>query len=60
MLYSDATRFVEKAKKAGTNAILQSWDDITHVFQGLRYELIPEAKDAISKIADFTNQLFRI
>ena len=60
MLYSDATRFVEKAKKAGTNAILQSWDDMSHVFQGLIYELIPEAEDAISKIADFTNQLFKI
>ena len=60
ILYSDATRFVEKAKKAGTNAILQTWDDMTHVFQGLRYELIPEVKDAINKIADFTNQLFKI
>jgi len=60
MLYSDATRFVEKAKKAGVNAILQSWDDMTHVFQGTRYELLPEAKDAINKIADFTNQLFKI
>jgi acetyl esterase/lipase len=60
MLYSDATRFVEKAKKAGTNAILQSWDDMTHVFQGLSDELIPEAKDSINKIADFTNQLFKI
>ena len=60
MLYSDATRFVEKAKKAGTKAILQTWDDMTHVFQGLIHEHIPEAKDAINKIADFTNQLFRI
>jgi len=60
MLYSDATRFVEKAKKARTDAILQSWDDMMHVFQGTRYELIPEAKDAISKIADFTNKLFKI
>ena len=60
MLYSDATRFVDKAKKAGTNAILQSWDDMMHVFQGTRYELIPEVKDAISKIADFTNQLFSL
>jgi len=60
MLYSDAIRFVEKAKEAGTNAILQSWDDMIHVFQGTRYELLPEAKDAINKIADFTNQLFKI
>ncbi|MBY9016965.1 MAG: alpha/beta hydrolase [Candidatus Lokiarchaeota archaeon] len=58
MLYSDATRFVEKAKKAGVTAILQSWDDMTHVFQELQNERIPEAKDAISKIADFTNHLF--
>ena len=60
MLYSDASRFVEKAKKAGVNATLQSWDEMNHVFQGTRFELLPEAKDAISKIADFTNQLFKI
>ena len=59
ILYSDAARFVEKAKKAETKAILQSWDDMTHVFQGTRYELLSEAEDAISKIADFTNQLFK-
>ncbi|GAG74264.1 unnamed protein product, partial [marine sediment metagenome] len=59
ILYSDATRIVEKAKKAGTNATLQAWDDMTHVFQGTRFELLPEAEDAISKIADFTNQLFQ-
>ena len=59
MLYSDATRFVEKAKKTGVNATLQSWDDMTHVFQGTRFELLQEAKDAINKIADFTNQLFK-
>jgi len=59
MLYSDATRFVEKAKKVGTDAILQAWDEMTHVFQGLSEELIPEVKDAINKIADFTSQLFK-
>jgi len=32
---------------------------MTHVFQGTRFELLPEAEDAISKIADFTNQLFQ-
>ncbi|MFW9949504.1 MAG: alpha/beta hydrolase, partial [Candidatus Thorarchaeota archaeon] len=34
ILYSDATRFVEKAKKAEVKAILQSWDHMMHVFQG--------------------------
>ena len=57
MLYSDSTRFVEKAKNAGTKAILQSWDDMSHVFQDLSDE-IPEAKDAITKIADFTYSIF--
>ncbi len=57
MLYSDSTRFVEKAKKAGTRAILQSWDDMSHVFQGL-FDELPEAKEAITKIADFTSGLF--
>jgi len=42
------------------NATLQSWDEMSHVFQGTRFELLPEAKEAISKIADFTNQLFKI
>ncbi len=60
MLYSDTTRFVEKAKKVGVNAILQSWDEMPHVFQGERYDLLPEAKDAITKITNFTNQLFKI
>ena len=58
MLYSDASRFVEKAKKAGVNATLQAWDEMTHVFQGTRFELLPEAREAIIKIAEFTNQIF--
>ena len=60
MLYSDASRFVEKAKKAGVNATLQSWDEMNHVFQGTKFELLPEAEEAINKIAEFTNELFKI
>ncbi len=59
MLYSDASRFVEKAKKAGVNATLQSWDEMTHVFQGTRFELLPEAEEAINKIAEFTTQILK-
>jgi len=58
MLYSDASRFVEKAKKAGVDATLQSWDEMMHVFQGTRFELLPEAREAINKIGEFTNKLF--
>lgn len=59
MLYSDASRFVEKAKKAGVNATLQSWDEMNHVFQGTRFELLPEAREAIIKITEFTNKLYK-
>lgn len=60
MLYSDASRFVEKAKKEGVNATLQAWDEMMHVFQGTRFELLPEAEEAINKIAEFTNQIFEV
>ncbi|MFX1323620.1 MAG: alpha/beta hydrolase [Promethearchaeota archaeon] len=60
MLYSDASRFVEKAKKAGVDATLQAWDDMPHVFQQMRFELLPEAEEAIDKIAEFTNQVFDV
>ncbi|MFW9943073.1 MAG: alpha/beta hydrolase [Candidatus Thorarchaeota archaeon] len=59
MLYSDASRFVEKAKNAGVNATLQAWDEMPHVFQGTRFELLPEAEEAIYKIAEFTNKIFK-
>lgn len=60
ILHSDASRFVEKARKAGVNATLQCWDEMMHVFQETRFELLPEAKEAIDKIAEFTNNLFKI
>ena len=60
ILYSDATRFVEKAKKMGVNAILQPWNDMPHVFQGTRSELIPEVLEAMDKIAEFTSKIFNI
>ncbi len=50
MLYSDSIRFVEKAKAAGVEAVLQSWDDTVHIFQWYN---LPEAKDAIDKIGAF-------
>ncbi|MFX1346887.1 MAG: alpha/beta hydrolase [Promethearchaeota archaeon] len=60
MLYSDSSRFVEKAQKAGVNATLQAWDDMPHVFQQIRFELLPETEEAINKIAEFTNQIFEV
>ena len=60
MLYSDAARFVDKAKKAGTEANLQTWEGMPHVFQSLRSELFPEVDDAMNKIAEFTKQVFNL
>ena len=55
MLYDDAKRFVEKAKKAGVEAILQTWDDTLHDFQ--IYDL-PESTEAFSKAGEFAEKLF--
>ena len=56
MLYDDAKRFVEKAKKAGVEAILQTWDDTLHEFQ--IYDL-PESTEAFKKAREFTQKIFQ-
>jgi acetyl esterase/lipase len=58
MLYDHSTRFIEKAKNAGVDAILQEWKDTIHVFQGFGLYDLPEAKEAIKKIGDFMLSLF--
>ena len=55
MLYDDARRFVESAKKAGVDATLQSWDDSIHEFQ--IYDL-PESTEAFLKTSEFTQKIF--
>jgi monoterpene epsilon-lactone hydrolase len=57
MLYSDSVRFFDKAKAAGVDATLQTWDDMTHVFQGFGLRDFPEAKEAITKIGEFTRKI---
>lgn len=59
MLYDHSTRFIERAKKAGVNAILQEWNDTIHVFQGFGLHVLPEAKEAIDKIGEFVRNLFK-
>jgi len=58
MLYDHSTRFIERAKAAGVNATLQEWKDTIHVFQGFGLHDLPEAKEAIKKIAEFIQALF--
>ncbi len=52
MLYRDSTRFVDKARSAGVDVVLETWDDMLHVFQAALDEL-PEAGEAISSIGNF-------
>ncbi len=59
MLNDHSTRFVERAKLAGVDATLQEWKDTIHVFQGFGLHDLPEAKEAIIKIAEFIQQLFK-
>ena len=59
MLYDHSTRFAEKAKAAGVDVTLQEWKDTIHVFQGFGLHDLPEAKEAIIKIGEFIQQLFK-
>jgi acetyl esterase/lipase len=59
MLYSGCKDLVDLAKKAGVNATLQTWKDMVHVFQAFGLHDLPEAKEAINKIAEFIQGLFK-
>ncbi len=58
MLYDHATRLVQRAKRAGVDAVLQQWRDLGHVWQYFGLHELPEAKDAIDKIGKFVRTLF--
>ncbi|MFX1258373.1 MAG: alpha/beta hydrolase [Promethearchaeota archaeon] len=55
IFYDHSTRFVERAKAAGVDATLQTWDDMMHVFQAFG---LPESREAINKISKFVKKLF--
>ena len=57
MLYSDGARFVEKARAAGVDATLQTWDDTLHVFQMFGLHEFPEAAEALLEIGKFAKGL---
>ncbi len=56
MLYCDSTRFVDKARDAGVDVTLETWDDMLHVFHGFGLHELPEAKEAIAHIGDFVRK----
>ena len=56
MLLDDVKKFGEKAKKAGVDVTLQTWDETLHEFQ--IYDL-PEATEALDKANEFTHLIFK-
>nr|MDO8084047.1 alpha/beta hydrolase [Candidatus Sigynarchaeum springense] len=59
MLYSDATRFTERAIKDGVDVTLQEWDGMIHVFQCLGIGTSwPEVSDALTKVKEFIDKVF--
>ncbi len=55
MLYDDAVRYASKMKEAGSPVILQSWDNVPHVFQ-MFDNYIAAASDALDEAGKFLNQ----
>jgi len=58
MLYSDTTRFVEKARDSGVDVTMEVWDDMLHVFQSSGLEELPEAQEALDNIKSFADKVF--
>ncbi|HXQ20673.1 MAG TPA: alpha/beta hydrolase [Candidatus Acidoferrales bacterium] len=54
-LLDDATRLAERARKAGVDVTLDTWDDMIHVFQAFG-TFLPEARQAIDRIGEFVKQ----
>lgn len=52
MLFDDARRYVNKARAAGTDAHLQSWPGLLHVWQIMNPE-VPEAMEAFEQMGRF-------
>ncbi len=52
VLLSDATRFTDRARKAGVHVSLEIWENMWSVFQSMAY-MLPEAQQAIRNIGQF-------
>ena len=56
MLFDDSRRFFERAREAGVDITLQTWDDTLHVFQN--NPQLPETKEALEKVRIFVKKVF--
>ena len=54
-LLDDASRLVERAKKAGVEVVYEPWEGMIHVWQ-LFAPMLDEGKEAIDKIGKFVQQ----
>lgn len=54
-LLDDAVRVAERARDCGVPIDLQVWDDLPHVWP-IHYLLMPEARSAVLRMADFVRQ----
>ena len=59
MLYDHSTRFFKRAKAAGVDINLQEWDGMMHVWQVYGLFELPESDEAIKKIGQFVQDLFK-
>jgi monoterpene epsilon-lactone hydrolase len=57
ILFEPARQFVEKAKAAGADATLQTWDGMIHVWQFFGLGVFPEAQEAIDKVGEWVKKL---
>jgi acetyl esterase/lipase len=55
-LRDDAVRVVERAKRAGVDALLDMWDGVPHVWQA--FPSLPETKKALKTVALFTERVW--
>lgn len=50
-LLDDATRLAERARQAGSEVVLEPWEDMIHVWQV--FPMLPEARQAVDRIGQF-------
>lgn len=52
ILLDDATRFADRARRAGVDVDLRIWEDMIHVWHAFA-PILPEGQQAVDEIADF-------
>ena len=53
MMIDDTTEFADRARAAGVDVTIQTWEDTMHVFHCFD---LPEAKDAYARIGEFADR----